>query len=63
MTIKSKFKPLKLPVIGKARMMQIAPDFKTKAFYGKKFVDISLSQFRGNYVVLFFYTCDFTQIS
>ena len=37
-----------------------APDFKAKAWWKNKFVDLSLSQFKGKYVVLFFYPLDFT---
>jgi peroxiredoxin (alkyl hydroperoxide reductase subunit C) len=37
-----------------------APNFKATAVKGREFVDIELSQFRGKYVVLFFYPLDFT---
>jgi peroxiredoxin (alkyl hydroperoxide reductase subunit C) len=38
-----------------------APDFKTKAVVnGSEFKDIRLSDFKGRYVVLFFYPLDFT---
>lgn len=37
-----------------------APNFKAQAVKGREFVDIELSQFRGKYVVLFFYPLDFT---
>ena len=37
-----------------------APDFKAKAWWNNKFVDLTLSQFKGKYVVLFFYPLDFT---
>lgn len=38
-----------------------APDFRAKAVVGGKIVDqFSLEQFRGRYVILFFYPLDFT---
>lgn len=37
-----------------------APDFKAKAVLSQQFIDIQLSQYRGKYVVLFFYPLDFT---
>ena len=37
-----------------------APDFKGKAVLGHEFKDISLSQYKGKWVVLFFYPLDFT---
>lgn len=37
-----------------------APDFTAEAVVGKQFTTISLSDYRGKYVVLFFYPLDFT---
>ena len=37
-----------------------APDFTATAVVDQEFQDISLSQYRGKYVVLFFYPLDFT---
>jgi peroxiredoxin (alkyl hydroperoxide reductase subunit C) len=37
-----------------------APDFKGKAVSGHEFRDITLSQFKGKWVILFFYPLDFT---
>lgn len=37
-----------------------APDFSAQAVFDQEFVELSLSQFRGKYVVLFFYPLDFT---
>jgi peroxiredoxin (alkyl hydroperoxide reductase subunit C) len=37
-----------------------APEFKGKAVVGHEFRDISLSNFKGKWVVLFFYPLDFT---
>lgn len=37
-----------------------APDFETEAVYQKKFINISLKDYRGKYVILFFYPLDFT---
>lgn len=31
-----------------------APDFKAQAVYDQEFVEVSLSKYRGKYVVLFF---------
>ena len=39
---------------------QGAPYFKTTALVGKSFKEVSLDQYRGKYVVLFFYPADFT---
>ena len=37
-----------------------APDFKGKAVVGHEFKDLSLSQFKGKWLILFFYPLDFT---
>ncbi len=37
-----------------------APDFKATAVFDQEFIDVSLSQYKGKYVVLFFYPLDFT---
>uniref|UniRef100_A0A061QT51 thioredoxin-dependent peroxiredoxin n=1 Tax=Tetraselmis sp. GSL018 TaxID=582737 RepID=A0A061QT51_9CHLO len=37
-----------------------APDFSAQAVYDQEFVDVTLSQYRGKYVILFFYPLDFT---
>ncbi len=37
-----------------------APDFSATAVVDQEFKDITLSQYRGKYVVLFFYPLDFT---
>lgn len=42
------------------RVGQHAPDFSATAVVDQDFKQISLSQFRGKYVVLFFYPLDFT---
>ncbi|MFN3603282.1 MAG: peroxiredoxin [Leptonema sp. (in: bacteria)] len=39
---------------------QKAPDFTAEAVVGKQFQTISLSEYKGKYVVLFFYPLDFT---
>ena len=39
---------------------QKAPDFKAEAVVGKGFKEVSLSDYKGKYVVLFFYPLDFT---
>lgn len=37
-----------------------APDFAAKAVINNEFVDVKLSDYRGKYVVMFFYPLDFT---
>jgi len=37
-----------------------APEFKTKAFHNGKVETVSLSDYRGKWVVMFFYPADFT---
>lgn len=37
-----------------------APNFKATAVKGREFIELELKQFRGKYVVLFFYPLDFT---
>ena len=39
---------------------QYAPDFTATAIKGGSIEELSLSDFRGKYVVLFFYPLDFT---
>ena len=43
-----------------ARVQHTAPDFKATAVIDGDFKDISLSDYRGKYVVLLFYPLDFT---
>ncbi|XP_065173617.1 peroxiredoxin-2-like [Atheta coriaria] len=42
------------------RVQQPAPPFKGMAAFGDDFKEISLTDFKGQYVVLFFYPLDFT---
>ena len=42
------------------RVGQEAPDFTATAVYDQEFKDITLSSFKGKWVVLFFYPLDFT---
>ena len=44
----------------KAIVRKQAPAFTGMAYWDKKFQEISLAQFKGKYVVLFFYPLDFT---
>lgn len=37
-----------------------APDFKAQAVFDQEFLEVSLSKYKGKYVVLFFYPLDFT---
>nr|ADI46867.1 PRX1f [Volvox carteri f. nagariensis] len=46
---------LEKPLVG-----SLAPDFRAQAVFDQEFVEVSLSQYRGKYVVLFFYPLDFT---
>lgn len=39
---------------------QLAPDFTATAVFDQEFKDVKLSDYRGKYVVLFFYPLDFT---
>ena len=41
-------------------VQKAAPEFKGKAVVGQEFHDISLSNYKGKWVVLFFYPLDFT---
>ena len=41
-------------------VQKAAPEFKGKAVVGHEFRDISLSQYKGKWVILFFYPLDFT---
>lgn len=43
-----------------ARVQAEAPDFVSNAVVGQDFQTLRLSQYRGQYVVLFFYPLDFT---
>ncbi|MBW4467030.1 MAG: peroxiredoxin [Pegethrix bostrychoides GSE-TBD4-15B] len=45
---------------GCLRVGQAAPDFTATAVYDQEFKSIKLSDYRGKYVVLFFYPLDFT---
>lgn len=42
------------------RVNELAPDFKEDAFIDDDFKKVSLSEYRGKWVVLFFYPADFT---
>lgn len=43
-----------------ARVLHPAPDFKGKAVVDGQFKDLKLTDFKGKYLVLFFYPLDFT---
>lgn len=45
---------------GSAKIGQPAPDFTGKAVVDRQFKDLKLSDYRGKYVVFFFYPLDFT---
>lgn len=45
---------------GYIRVNQDAPDFTATAVMDKEFTTIKLSDYRGQYVILFFYSLDFT---
>jgi peroxiredoxin 1 len=42
------------------KVQQSAPDFKSDAVSNGKFTEISLSDYKGKYLVLFFYPLDWT---
>lgn len=46
--------------VARALIGRKAPDFKATAVFKNEFKEIQLSQFNGNYVLLFFYPLDFT---
>jgi len=48
------------PSQGSLRVGQAAPDFSADAVVNQEFKAIKLSEYRGKYVVLFFYPLDFT---
>ena len=52
--------PTAMTDTGCLRVGQKAPDFTATAVVDQEFKEISLSQYRGKYVVLFFYPLDFT---
>jgi len=45
---------------GEAKIGKAAPAFKTNALVNGEFKEVSLSDYKGRYVVLFFYPLDFT---
>lgn len=45
---------------GCLRVGQAAPDFTATAVFDQEFMDVTLSSYRGKYVVVFFYPLDFT---
>ena len=47
-------------IIEEAIIGQAAPDFKATAVVNNEFKDIKLSDYKGKYVVLYFYPLDFT---
>ena len=49
-----------MPENGCLRVGQMAPDFTATGVVDQEFKELSLSQYRGKYVVLFFYPLDFT---
>ena len=42
------------------RVGKAAPDFTTSGFHGGKFMNFSLSEYKGKWVLLCFYPGDFT---
>lgn len=42
------------------QVTSLAPDFKAEAVFGKEIKEIKLSDYKGKWVVLFFYPLDFT---
>nr|ADI46952.1 PRX1m [Volvox carteri f. nagariensis] len=52
--------PTRIQASTKPLVGSVAPDFKAQAVFDQEFVEVSLSQYRGKYVILFFYPLDFT---
>ncbi len=52
--------PLTYAAEGCLRVGQTAPDFTATAVFDQEFKTIKLSDYRGKYVILFFYPLDFT---
>ncbi len=46
--------------LNEARVQKPAPDFKGTAVISQQFKEIKLSDYKGKYLVLFFYPLDFT---
>nr|ABO26635.1 thioredoxin peroxidase 2 [Haliotis discus discus]QDD67553.1 thioredoxin peroxidase 2 [Haliotis discus hannai] len=46
--------------VGNLQLTKPAPEFSAKAIVNGEFKDVKLSDYRGKYVVLFFYPLDFT---
>jgi len=46
--------------MSKLRVQQKAPDFKKDAVVGDGFVEVKLSDYKGKWLVIFFYPLDFT---
>ncbi|MCB9359609.1 redoxin domain-containing protein [Candidatus Woesearchaeota archaeon] len=42
------------------KLNEVAPDFKAQAFVKNQFKEIKLSDYKGKFVILFFYPADFT---
>lgn len=42
------------------RLEEAAPDFRAPAFYRGREIEVSLGDFRGKWLLLFFYSSDFT---
>eukprot|EP00826_Nyctotherus_ovalis_P061360 TRINITY_DN8724_c0_g1_i8.p1 TRINITY_DN8724_c0_g1~~TRINITY_DN8724_c0_g1_i8.p1 ORF type:complete len:179 (-),score=49.68 TRINITY_DN8724_c0_g1_i8:343-879(-) len=53
-------RPVKKTMYSAPNVLEHAPDFKGKVFYKNDFKEISLSDYKGKYVVLFFYPADFS---
>ena len=44
----------------KVELRQLAPDFEAQIYYDSTFKTIRLSEYLGQYVILFFYPLNFT---
>jgi len=42
------------------KINEVVPDFKTRAYHDGKFIDVSLSDYKGKWVTVVFYPADFT---
>lgn len=42
------------------RINELAPEFRVKAFHNNRIINVKLSDYKGKWVILFFYPADFT---
>jgi peroxiredoxin (alkyl hydroperoxide reductase subunit C) len=42
------------------KINDVVPDFRTKAFYNNEIKEVNLSDYKGKWIIMFFYPADFT---